>query len=926
MAALSNLASQFAAARRTVAPQPGSPTPPPPPPSGGAGNVVLTNAAGPAVAGVPVTTGIPFATGVLFDMAQLRLEDPTTTAQRDAQFDSLAQWPDGSHKAVQVNFVADVGASATTHRLVYGTGASRTTNSVVIGATQNSGITTVSDGTVTVVIDAKGNLTSASRSGSQILGAQEVGMVEAAVAAREFTSTNSADAVVTIEENGPTRVVIRARGTLRSSGGVNYIQYVSRYYIYAGTGVIDVDDTFVDETSTSNENSGIPLTLSHASRSVFRRGAVTVDGTPQYRFGGEVGSGAVHSGNVSGEHYQHQTGSFPWTLGSGVPAPGHTFAYAGVGTGTYASGFVNLQGSTGSRRVGIFMKDMWQNYPMELNLNVGTFDLRYWSGRGIGSFDTSAPSNPQFVSSVYTRPNSFYMRSSGIAKTYRARFNLHSAAKSDTELHQENTLFQRNNLECMAPQQWYFDSKVWGNLKAIDAEAATGQVAWFLRSNIRPNITNMLPTQSGGQSGSSTSAGGGTMFGWRDYGDRARIDTDAPYFQQDTHIGADKHLELYLMTGAIEFWQLGFIATQHYMDIDIRHNPCIPYANYGAPASNAPAGGTRYTGHSALDHESDHDFSEHYHVSGMPTMYLLTGCKRSKEVLLETGAWIKYISQYTHKLPFTLTDRYREADRYFGYPLIGMAQYNKAIVSRDYHVNAVAKAATYFLQWWKTSGPHFGWNPATSTIVYGASPSPYSWPTGTPIGTNDYTQGTGMWGCQRADNSYGGAGNFTTGTSPWFTFPSLSGCILFREQELAWIAAGYEATVNMTEFNMMLFQVLDYVIKYCYDDTVSRFCYSEVARPSNGFSTPGDSAGSAHNMLGVYAMLYITRLYDAELAGGRIANPEWFNRTKWGTLNTQFVNMMRNTSATTNTQPYSPYGYEHPWPNAFWKDADDMGL
>lgn len=924
MAALSTIASQFAAARRTVAPQPGGSTPTPPPPSGGAGNVILTNAAGPVVPGVPVVTGIPFPTGVLFDMAQLRLEDPTTAAQRDAQFDPLAQWPDGSYKAVQVTFAADVGASATTHRLVYGAGASRTTNSVVIGASQAGGNTTVTDGNLTVVIDSKGNITTASRAGETILSNTTLYMVEAAGTAREFTSANSTDAVVTIEENGPARVVIRARGTLRSSGGVNYIQYVLRWYFHAGTGAFDYDATYVDEASSANENSGIPLTLSHASRAVGMRGTFAVDGTAQYRFGLE--SAGMAAGNVTGEHYLHQTGSWPWTQGSGAYAPGHVFNYAGVGTGTYAPGFVNVQGSTGNKRVGMFVKDMWQQFPMELNLNVNAFDLKFWSGRGITTFDTTAPSNPQFVSSVYTRPNSFYMRSSGIAKTYRGRFNLHSTARSDAQLHDENTLFQRNNLECMAPQQWYFDSKVWGNLKALNASATTGQVAWFLQSNVRPNITNMLPTQGGGQGGSSTSAGGGTNFGWRDYGDRARIDTDAPYFQQDTHIGADKHLELFLMTGAVEFWQLGFTATQHYMDIDIRHAPAIPYAGYGAPASNAPAGGTRYTGHSALDHEADHDFSEHYHVSGLPNLYLLTGCKRAKDVLLETGAWIKYIRQYTHKLPFALTDKYREADRYFGYPLIGMMQYNKAIGSRDYHVTACAPAVTYFIQWWKTPGPHFGWNPATSAIVYGASPSPYSWPTGTPIGQNDYTQGTGMWGCQRADNSYGGAGNYTTGTSPWFTFPSLSGCILFREQELAWLAAGYEATVNMDELNMMLFQVLNYVITYCYDDSVSRFCYSEVARPSNGFSTPGDSAGTSHNMLGIYPMLYITRLYDAELAAGRIANPSWFNRTKWGTLNTQFVNMMRNASATVNTQPYSPYGYEHPWPNAFWKDADDMGL
>jgi len=228
MTRLSNVASLAAAVRATL-PQPpasGSTTPSPPPPSvpgppppdGQSGEVILTNLAGPATANVPVATGIPFPQGHVFDLTKLQLVDPATDVQRDAQFDPLTTWEDGSHKHVLVQLLADVGAAATTHKLKYGPAVARAAVANAVTVSQAGGVTTVSHPQgITVVIDAKGGITSVSRGGEMIQQNGEVIAVEAAAAAREFSLAFASDTVAVVEENGPVRACIRFRGTFRNA-------------------------------------------------------------------------------------------------------------------------------------------------------------------------------------------------------------------------------------------------------------------------------------------------------------------------------------------------------------------------------------------------------------------------------------------------------------------------------------------------------------------------------------------------------------------------------------------------------------------------------------------------------------------------------------------------------------------------------------
>lgn len=898
--------------------------------TGQTGEVLLTNGTGPVVTNVPVATGIPFPKSHVYDVAKVELVDPVTpTTQREAQVEPLTTWEDGSVKSALILFLADVGASTTTHLLRYSPTTSRTAITNRITVNQAGGNTTVSHPLgITVVLNNKGDVTSVTRDGETIVTSSNLNYIEAAGGAtpREFSTSNATGVVITVEESGPVRACIRIYGTFRTAAAAAGVQFVTRMYVTRYT--LDFHDTIVDQESQWNENSGVPLTMLFSARKFYRRTVYAVDGTPQYRFGLE--SSAMASGNVTGEHYIAQNVDWPWILGSGVPAPGHVFDYSGVATGQFCPGFVNLQGSTGNKRFAAHISDFWEEAPMELTVNGSTLDLCYFSRRGVTTWDTTVGALKEFDgSNKYKRPNTLYGRSSGIAYDYRSRLSFHPVAKTDAELHQENQLYRRAKLECRAPLTWYHASKAYGDLTSVNADATTGQLAWAKQANMALDY-NMPPTQSGGQAGTSTSTGNMTLYGKRDRGDRSRVDTDAPYMQQDTHIGAGTDVQAFLMTGEEMFWQKAIYATRHYQSVDIRHNPTIPYGNYGAPNNvYAPGGGTRFQGHNALDHDGDHDYSEHYHVSGMPEIYSLTGDRRSLDVLKETWNWIEYITRYTHKVPFALTDRYREADRYFGYPLLGMVRANNSLCSRANHVRT-ADLINYLIGWIKTDSPHYGYNPDTNALVFAtSSPSAVNWPVGTPIGMNRWSEGTGVWACQRSDNSYGGV---STGTSPWFSMPTMEAVSQFRDAELAWIAAGYAPTVVDDDVCMMLFQEMKYLIRFCYDDNASggagAFVYAEAGRPLNGFNTPGDSAGSVHNTLGCNVMLYIEKLYtDLKTAGNPVANTTWFEPTlgvNLPLLNQKYALMMLNTPAATNRKTESSYGYEKPFA-PYFKRLADMG-
>jgi len=776
---------------------------------------------------------------------------------------------------------------------VYGTGVTRRAAAKPITAVRGAGgEVTVDSGAIRFVLGTKGVVTSLSRdlnaNGSyevteQVLSGSELYMVNA-FDGKEYVASRATDAALVVEESGPIRAVVKATGSLTSPDGARLIKYLVRYYAYAGTDKLDVETTVIDDRLEANADLNsigtAGTTLAFSASALGIRWQYVADGATAYRFGGE--SNAVYSGTVSGEQYLLQGGQM---IFEGGVDKGQPTTYSGAGTGSRAPGWMAID--SGTHRMSVLMKGFWEQFPTELAVDATTVRTGFFPARAItGGADTTVPTQS---GTRYKRPNSFYFLRTGGAKTYEVRLAFPAAAQSSTQIAQLNDRYQTHELAVVATPAWYTASGVFGELNVGgDPTANSGFDASMMRDIYEPSIQNQDREA--------------TMYGWRDYGDRLRSGwalvvngVQIPSFYNDTHVGANNFLHMFLRTGDQRWFGLGEISTRHFMDIDVHHAPRQGYWNTGGLPQ--PAGEIYAASHENVDHETRNQHMGHSHVSGLSSLYLLTGDKRSFEVLTEIANWWKFVTPYFFKLPFSFDASYREAERDFGWPLYVMNEYVRVTSDEAYHRNVAGQLARYMVQWWQTPRDHIGYNPATQQVQ------------NTVVGRNDASQGTGWWTMTTMDNSNGYSA--ANGTNPWMAGALLGNLIRFYQQDQLFIGAGKPSAIDPPVYVDMLLQGMNYVVKNGYDPTRKIFVYSEATRAYDG--------GPNHL---VYPLAYLNRLYNREAAAGRIAHPSWYDtRSIWGTLVAEHLQKYNSLQVGQNTQSYGFYGYEIVYPLDFFKVA-----
>ncbi|MBI5258231.1 MAG: InlB B-repeat-containing protein [Burkholderiales bacterium] len=867
-------------------------------PVNGASAVPLTLAASPTAAAVPVRSGVPFPPGALASLANLRLESADGSREIPAQFDTLAAWPDGSMKSVLVQFVADAGP-ARSYRLVYGSGVARAAVAAPVKVQASAGGATVDTGSIRFQVNTRGLLAGlwrdADHNGSydaaeQVLGSGEFFMVNA-FDGQEYTASQTANPSVAVEEAGPIRAVVRARGALTNAAGAVLIKYQVRYYAYAGSDKLDIDYSVIDDRPEANVASVGPA-LALSARGYGLRWNLPA-GPAQYRFGLDKNGSA--GGSVSGEHYLLQNGSFVFDNGVNK---GNPLSYTGVATGLRAPGWVALD--AGSRHLALMVRDFWQQFPIELNVKGNVLTAALFAERSIvGTADTTFPVPS---GTLYKRPNSFYFSRPGGAKTHQLRLAFGDAMPSTDALAQLNAGYQRHRLELTADPAWYAASGVFGELDTGNPAAATGYSAMLVNDIYIPSIERATP-ESITRNDPDDRGGDATMFGWRDYGDRLRAGWNnvvngqrIPAFYNDTHIGANAFLREFVRTGEQRWFHLGEIATRHFADLDVAHGPRRGYwetSAADAAMGQQPAGEVHALAHNNEDHQVRNQHWGHAHVSGLSDLYLLTGDKRSLEVLTEIAQWWKHVTPHFFKTPFDPA-RYREAERDYGWPLYVMNEYVRVTGDAGYHKAVNGQLVNYLVQWWRTPLNHIGYNPATQVVGNSV------------IGVNDASKGTGYWTMTRMDNSNG---TNATGTNPWMAGALLSNVIKFYEQDKLMAAAGKGAGIAPDTLEDMLFQCLNYVVKHGWVNDNIGFAYSEVIRNYSG----------GHTLLD-YPLAYLDRLYRQRLAAGAIANPQWYDtQPQWRVIAKKYFDGFNTTPIGSNTQSYGFYGYEMVYPPDFFK-------
>ena len=868
-----------------------------PAPAPGASYIPLTLSAAPVATSIPVKTGVPFPAGALKNLGNMRLESADGTQEIAAQIDTLASWPDGSIKSALVQFVTDVGATKS-YRVAYG--------STVVRANVPAGVSAstagVDTGALKIAFNNKGLISALWRdtnhnglyeAGEQVLGGGEFFMVNAADGI-EYTASQAAAADIVVEENGPVRAVVRARGSLANANGAVLIKYQVRYYAWANSDKLDIEYTVIDDRAEANvESPGTRLAL--AAKSYGIRWNYLSDSAAQYRFGLDGGSTA--GGTVNAEHYLSQNGNF--TYDNGVNK-GNTFSYSGVASGKRAPGWMTLD--SGARHLALLVRDFWQQYPIELNVQGNTLTAALFAQRGLNGAAASTQL-PSQAGTAYKRPNDFYFLRPGGAKTHQLRLAFGDSQPSSTAVGQLNDGYQRHRLELTASPSWYAQSGVFGDIDTGNAAASTGYSAMLLQdiyipSIEKPNSDNLDPTDLGGDA---------TMYGWRDWGDRLRAGWNnvvngvrIPAFYNDTHIGANNFFHEFVRTGEQRWFQLGEISTRHFADIDVAHGPRKGYWDTAYPMGQQPAGEIHAEGHNNEDHQTRNMHWGHAHVSGLSDLYLLTGDKRSLEVLTEIANWWKFVTPHFFKTPFDKTV-YREAERDYGWPLYVMNEYVRVTGDASYHKAVNAQLVNYLIQWWQTPMNHIGYNAVTKAVSVSSI-----------VNVNDASQGTGYWTMYHMDNDSLGcnptAPNICPdGTNPWMAGALLSAVIKFYEQDKLMAAAGKGAGIPSATIEDMLLQCMNYIVKYGYEPTVG-FVYSEVQRDSTG----------GHTLLD-YPLAYLDRLYKQRMAAGGLAHPQWYDtQPRWSTIAKGYYNEFLNMPVGANTQSYGFYGYEMVTPVDFF--------
>jgi hypothetical protein len=190
----------------------------------------------------PVTLGLPLPDGSGITSAnQLGLSGAAL-----GQFRALATWPSGNLQWVLVDTQIDVAANGSVAlRLVPGNGnfggaalASDLGSAIVVdtGAAQfrmrKSGFNLLERVTVGA-LDVVPGLPGDPSPGIELIGTDGTA----------YRSLNDATSEVAIEENGPVRAVVRARGTLRSSGGARNLEYTVRMHFQRGKARVRVFHT-----------------------------------------------------------------------------------------------------------------------------------------------------------------------------------------------------------------------------------------------------------------------------------------------------------------------------------------------------------------------------------------------------------------------------------------------------------------------------------------------------------------------------------------------------------------------------------------------------------------------------------------------------------------------------------------------------------
>lgn len=220
--------------------------------------VELAEEAGVDRATATLSFGVPLPQGAVFGLEHLRLvcDDGRETP---AQFAATSFWPDGSLRWVLGDAAGALKARSNVNwRVEYGNEVRAASPASPLKMTKSGDQIEIVTGPLRAVIDAKRfQLFSGlwfDRNGDGRFDNEELVARSAAAGAelidergRRFTMAGAPPARVDVEQQGPRKIVLRVEGPYAGDGGQTYMRYIARLVFRAGSPVVEVVFTHVND-------------------------------------------------------------------------------------------------------------------------------------------------------------------------------------------------------------------------------------------------------------------------------------------------------------------------------------------------------------------------------------------------------------------------------------------------------------------------------------------------------------------------------------------------------------------------------------------------------------------------------------------------------------------------------------------------------
>jgi hypothetical protein len=383
--------------------------------------------------GWPVTGGVPFPQAALASERDVRVTRDGREVR--CQLKPLGTWPDGSIQWLLVTVIADVAAGdSAVYHLEFGLEVRRSDDADTWTpmAIADAGGIRIDTGAIALPIDAHGQLVSP---GGPIVTELVDGQ------GRLFTSA-LADARVTVEEDGPVRVVVKTEGEFTAEDGAKSFRIEQRIEAWRDRPFVRVHHTFVNTLPDEVSQTTLQTSQSRQFADVKRLSLIA-----------PMRHGAWQAPRVEGQPLMLEPGQRVWQrMDAEFQADDRPPASGRIVGGLIAEG----------GQAAVSVRDFWQNYPKGFRVTAEDVHIDLCPAFEAGLYD-AFPFEKEGHQLFYYLRDGTYTIKRGMAKTHELLLDFGEGADGRAEV------FQRPLLLTAEPA-WYCDSRAFYHVAARDEQ------------------------------------------------------------------------------------------------------------------------------------------------------------------------------------------------------------------------------------------------------------------------------------------------------------------------------------------------------------------------------------------------------------------------------------------------------------------------